>query len=116
MIAERHHKPCRHKYYWMSCVQFDALFEIAGGVCQLCGVAGEVTPHGLLHIDHDETVGAHGVRGLLCSRCNTMLGTQRGPVSGRISEYLGDPYWRAAGLRPLRTRRDLRLIVAGRTR
>lgn len=55
------------KYEDMLCAQ--------GACCDICGVkfncesGGSLTPH----VDHDHTTMA--VRGLLCKRCNTVLGT-----------------------------------------
>jgi hypothetical protein len=76
----------------MKCEQFDELLAFAGGRCQICRVSGEETPHGALHIDHDASVGMHGVRGLLCSRCNTLLG-RSGLLTGQaVDVYLANPW------------------------
>lgn len=104
----RHQIQCRtHKYYWMSCDQYDALFEAASGRCQICGISGSDTQHGFLMIDHDYDVGEHGVRGLLCCSCNSRLRRGDLPFSEAAVRYLESPWWRIAGLEPLRSRRDL---------
>jgi hypothetical protein len=83
---------CRsHKYYLLSCEDYDRLVERAQGRCELCGVPGAETPHGMLHIDHDPARGNGAVRGLLCSRCNTRLGR------GLLPSHVADA-WLAAPL------------------
>ena len=50
--------------------QFDAMLERQGGACALCG--GHNRRDRELAIDHDHQTGH--VRGLLCDRCNLVLG------------------------------------------
>ena len=66
--------------------QFDAMVESQGGMCGVCltdnpGVRS-------WHVDHCHRTGA--IRGLLCSRCNTALGSmQDSPaILRRAAEYL----------------------------
>lgn len=81
-----------HRNYLLDCDGFDALWKHARGKCQICLVPPEHTPHGVLHIDHDPAVGHWGVRGLLCSRCNSTLHlTCLDPK--RVAAYLADPWW-----------------------
>lgn len=59
----------RHRYllrrFGLSEAQFDALLQIQGGVCAICGGADKQRR---LSVDHDHATGL--VRGLLCSGCN----------------------------------------------
>ena len=68
------------KKYGLTPESYDKLFEIQGGVCAICGEAETLSqsykgnPYGLkrLAVDHNHRNGK--VRGLLCSRCNLVLG------------------------------------------
>ena len=80
-----------HRHYMMDCETFNALWNRAGGCCEVCRILPEHTPHGMLHIDHDPERGHWGVRGLLCSRCNTSL--HRGIHPERVTAYLANPWW-----------------------
>jgi hypothetical protein len=78
--------------YSMSLEQYKALYDAAGGKCQVCAVeiapehsAGAIQDGVKRNVDHDHDTGR--IRGLLCPRCNRGLG------------YLGDDltnYVRAA--------------------
>lgn len=51
------------------------LRAVQGDRCAICGIAEEDAPKGRLHTDHDHGErGAIGIRGLLCSNCNSGLG------------------------------------------
>jgi hypothetical protein len=55
--------------YGLTISEYNAKFEAQGGVCSIChGDNGEKR----LCVDHNHETGA--VRGLLCHRCNLMLG------------------------------------------
>ncbi|CAM3456748.1 endonuclease domain-containing protein [Stackebrandtia soli] len=86
------HETCRHEFYSMSCDEFEQLIQRANDRCEICSVPSHATKHGKLHIDHDARLGNWAVRGLLCSRCNTLLanGTVFRPEAER---YLGN-VWR----------------------
>jgi hypothetical protein len=50
------------------------MYESQNKQCKICGdVYEKVSKHGGLHIDHCHSSGK--VRGLLCARCNVLLGT-----------------------------------------
>lgn len=55
--------------YGLSVADYEALYRDQGGVCAFCG---GVPRERRLAIDHDHETGLP--RGLLCLRCNTMLG------------------------------------------
>ena len=68
----------------------DQIFKFQNGACALCG--NTVTKKGeplKLAIDHDHKDGL--VRGLLCFRCNTMLGSLVTEFVRKILEYLLNP-------------------------
>lgn len=81
------------RLYGITVEQFNARLSEQGGVCAICrrpesdlGSSGRLRP---LSVDHDHVTGA--VRGLLCNRCNGMLGYARDSVEtlkGAIA-YLG---------------------------
>lgn len=75
--------PGKQREYWLRCMyrleveDYDAMFAEQAGVCAICG-----SPPGKrsLAVDHDHACcpGAKScgncIRGLLCQRCNAMLG------------------------------------------
>lgn len=71
MYLEQRKRTCAK--HGMTVANFDALLDLQGGVCQLCGTDKPGGPHGkAFAIDHDhETL---GVRGILCAPCNQLLG------------------------------------------
>ena len=99
-------KPChkaqlraRHwaKRFGISPDQYLAIKDVQGGRCAICQVASGATK--ALAVDHDHQhcpsgSGCHEcIRGLLCSRCNNLLGFARDnpDVFRRAVEYLIDP-------------------------
>lgn len=70
--SERHND--RKRKYGMSKDDFEKLFDLQLGRCQICG--GDLNHS--LNVDHDHKTGT--VRGLLCSSCNTGLGLFRDDV------------------------------------
>lgn len=57
--------------YGFTLVEYNAMFVAQGGVCAICGA--ERTDGKRLNIDHDHSTGR--IRGLLCDRCNMVLGS-----------------------------------------
>lgn len=57
--------------YKLTLDQYDAILRYQNGVCYACGEAEPVKGRHL-SVDHDHATGL--VRGLLCSRCNPILG------------------------------------------
>jgi hypothetical protein len=59
----------RERLYGLSSEAFDALLAAQHGVCAICGRG----PNGKAwNVDHDHATGV--VRGILCLKCNTLLG------------------------------------------
>ena len=65
--ARKHHL---RKSYGITPEEYDTLLNKQNMVCAICGI--KKNGKGKLHIDHDHKTGK--VRGLLCMKCNTMLG------------------------------------------
>lgn len=57
--------------YKLTVEQYDAILKEQNGVCYMCGCAEPVKGR-RLSVDHDHDTGQ--IRGLLCSRCNPILG------------------------------------------
>ena len=89
--APDHDRCDTHKHYRLNCAQYENLLTRSGQKCEICGTSGILMPQEKLHIDHDIT--PWGVRGLLCLRCNTVLGQtkDRWPDG---QEYLANSWWR----------------------
>lgn len=64
---------------------YDALMEVQGGVCKICG---NPQIDKALYIDHDHFTGR--IRGLLCNNCNTGLGMfkDNSELLGNAIKYL----------------------------
>lgn len=83
-----------HKNYALTCEQYESLLEASGGGCQLCGFPASQMPQKKLYIDHNRSVGDWAVRGLLCIRCNTIIGIDREvPRTDEIAAYLASPWY-----------------------
>jgi hypothetical protein len=75
----------------MDCAEFEALRARAAGRCELCGIAEEETALRQLVVDHAHEYGRTAVRGLVCSRCNSVLGVAEGrwtPVQRGYDEQI----------------------------
>lgn len=71
------------KKYKLTLAQFDSMVKAQSGLCLICGAKPK-----LLCVDHDHTTGK--VRGLLCRKCNTGLGSFSDDASllSKAVEYL----------------------------
>lgn len=76
---EKARKLCR-KHNWLrdgivlTTEQYDAMLAVQGGCCKICGIhESELIKS--LHADHSHLTGQ--IRGLVCQRCNSMLGFAR---------------------------------------
>lgn len=90
---------CAHRAYGLTCEDYDRLFDRAQGVCEICGIRGEDTPWGRLHVDHEGGLGwQHAqVRGLLCSPCNTRLGQAPHRLDQEaMTAYMARPYFKGS--------------------
>ena len=75
------------RFYGLTIEERDALFASQDGLCAICGTD---TPEGNgWHIDHDHKT--KRVRGILCTRCNTVLGMAKDNIETLRAaiEYLG---------------------------
>lgn len=78
--------------FGLSAIQYWAIWDEQGGLCRICcrpetrQLSGKTT---LLAVDHCHTTGV--IRGLLCHRCNRVLGLMRDDsvAIARASQYLG---------------------------
>lgn len=57
----------------LTCAEYDAMRDRAGGRCEICRRRDRDTPRGELVIDHFTGRGTWFVRGLLCDRCNALM-------------------------------------------
>jgi|SRR5690348_16289428 len=67
----------REREYGVTHDEFLALFASQGGVCAICGNGNDSGKQ--LAVDHDHATGRP--RGLLCTRCNPMLGYARDDIA-----------------------------------
>jgi hypothetical protein len=76
----------RLEKYKISDEQFTALWYVQSGACRICRAALVVAGTGGSAIDHCHTSGK--VRGLLCYRCNVVLGNIEAVGIGKFIDYL----------------------------
>ena len=70
VTTKAHREWCIKNTYGLTLGEFDQMFEAQGGVCRVCS---KINLDGRrLYIDHDHKTGK--VRGLLCHKCNSLLG------------------------------------------
>lgn len=69
------------RYYGLSQEGWERLFEGQGRCCAICGTNNPRTKSGRnpWHMDHDHVTGEN--RGILCFRCNVMLGNSGDDIS-----------------------------------
>lgn len=58
--------------YGLTIEDYDAMLENQGGSCAICNTT-DPRGHGRFHVDHNHKTGV--VRGLLCTDCNTGIGS-----------------------------------------
>ena len=76
------------KLYGVDFHDWALMFERQNGLCGVCGF--RLTMDFKTHVDHDHETGK--VRGLLCHKCNILLGHLRLPpreIAERVCRYLG---------------------------
>lgn len=83
----------RHESFYLSCDEYKRLVIESSGRCRICA---QHFPLNKLAIDHDDWISDRAVRGLLCDRCNSMLGSvdngSRPPTPSEIA-YLRNPFY-----------------------
>lgn len=62
----------RQYLYGITTEEYDALMEVQGGACAICGSTEWPGKNNTPHVDHCHTTGK--IRGLLCGKCNVALG------------------------------------------
>jgi hypothetical protein len=83
------------KRYGITLEDYECLLAEQGGNCAICGNHPPDKGASRLSVDHDHGTGQ--VRGLLCRRCNTMLGLIESvgladTVGERVAAYLGQNF------------------------
>lgn len=63
------------KRYSLTCEQFDDMLISQGGRCKLCSTDKPGGKHSRFNVDHCVVEDKVKVRGLLCHRCNTGIGS-----------------------------------------
>ena len=86
------HETCRHRWYGLTCEQFEDMLAACGRQCEACGCPSEEAKGGKLVIDHDGQVGNWAVRGLLCTQCNVTFRFDR-PDPEWAKGYLDNPWY-----------------------
>lgn len=74
--------------YGITIEDYDQMFELQNGKCKVCG--SEDNGNKRFHIDHNHKSGK--IRGLLCNRCNLMLGHAKEDIEilTKAIQYLKD--------------------------
>jgi len=103
------HGRCQHKIYFLSCEDYDFLWERAGGACEICRTPQADVRGGKLYIDHDHRYGDFAVRGLLCPKCNKLVARveKTNEWNHQVSVYLQNAWF----LSVLHARHDARLAT-----
>ncbi len=60
------------KVYGLTVEQYEAMYTAQNGCCAICGAAAAMQLYEKLCVDHCHATGV--VRGLLCKKCNTLIG------------------------------------------
>lgn len=71
-VKEMSRKAYLKRVFDLTPEEYNRMFEAQGGVCAICGEPERVDRLKYLSIDHNHITGK--VRGLLCSRCNFVVG------------------------------------------
>jgi hypothetical protein len=86
-IAKQHHGYMIKRKYGITVYEYNELFEKQCGCCAICGIHQEDLKRALA-VDHNHTT--KEVRGLLCPKCNAILGYANDSINILISatDYL----------------------------
>lgn len=82
---EYHRNRGRMRLYGLTPEAFAALYNSQRGLCAVCDSPLPEFGHNT-HVDHDHRTGEN--RGILCRRCNVMVGALESPLRPRLDEYL----------------------------
>lgn len=109
-----YHATCHHSTYRLTCADYEELWAYAKGRCEICRCRPEDTPDGKLFIDHAGEYDEYAVRGLLCSKCNSLMGyVDRGQKKdSRALRYRRDAWF----VRILRQRHKANVAAAAEAR
>lgn len=78
------------RLYGITLEQFEEIFEAQGRVCKICKTDTPNGRHRSWHVDHDHNRKEKHVRGILCQRCNLILGQlETNGLLEAMSTYLG---------------------------
>jgi hypothetical protein len=89
-LAFKRNKEYR-RLYGITLADYDEMFAAQDGVCATCGSPDPGVKHDHLHVDHCHETGR--VRGLLCRRCNSVIGYvhDNPDTLRRMADYLEAP-------------------------
>ncbi|MFF4417037.1 endonuclease domain-containing protein [Streptosporangium sp. NPDC001559] len=89
------HETCNHRNYMLSCEVYEQMLKETGQRCEICQLPASENSGGKLFIDHEARRGAWAVRGLICNRCNTILGKDgEVPRNEAFANYLKNSWYR----------------------
>lgn len=98
MLRERNHSSRMQKLYNLSDGEYLELYNAQGGMCYTCGEwSGNRGLKKKLSVDHDHAccpappICGKCIRGLICSRCNTLIGEvgdSSGHAIARLQKYI----------------------------
>ncbi len=94
-MTKNYQRNHRLKKYGLTTKDYEAIYELQGGVCGICGLPETSSSHGgepnSLSIDHCHETDK--IRGLLCNRCNKGIGNFKDDIDILASaiSYLGQP-------------------------
>jgi hypothetical protein len=77
-LEERRNRDLKNTY-GISRNDYDAMLTSQGGICKICGATEPGHKRRYFCVDHDHETGR--IRGLLCVRCNFMLGHCRDEIT-----------------------------------
>ena len=89
-FKKKHRRHHYMKRYGITPEIYDEMLNQQKGVCAICGNGKKHKRQKYLHVDHNHKTGK--VRGLLCIRCNTILGNSKDDVNilENAIKYLGN--------------------------
>lgn len=91
LANEVQRKQRKLRFFNISIATYEQLLVRLGPYCNICGLPEQRADRKRLSLDHDHSTNI--IRGLLCSRCNTLLGLARDEIGRleRAAAYLRSP-------------------------